>query len=148
MNLLEPISAHMTTDLVTLSPNDNIWTAKNLFENNNIHHIPVVDFKEIVGMLSKSDLDLFCHGFNKDKDIKAEEDRLKAAKVGEIMSKQLAKLEANDRIRTALEVFKMNRFRALPVVQDGTDLIGIITTHDIIVALANEPVKLEDYGSL
>ncbi|MBT8219917.1 MAG: CBS domain-containing protein [Bacteroidia bacterium] len=148
MNLLQPISALMTTELHTLSPSDDLWTAKTVFDKHHIHHIPVVEFKEIVGMLSKTDLNLFIHGFNKGKDAAASEKRLKETQVGEIMTEQLAKLEASDRLRTALEVFKMNRFHALPVVKDSTDLIGIITTHDIIVALASQPVKLEDYGSM
>jgi CBS domain-containing protein len=44
----------------------------------------------------------------------------------------------------ALEVFKENLFHALPVVEEG-NLVGIITTYDIISRLADEPITLADY---
>ena len=64
------------------------------------------------------------------------------------MKKQLAKVEPTDSIRTVLEVFKLNRLHALPVVENGNDLIGMITTHDIIIALAEEKVELQDYREI
>ena len=147
-NPLEPVSSIMSTDLVTLSPGDDLWTAKLLFEKHQIHHMPVVRFKDIVGMLSKTDLNLFYHGYSKGKEADEEKAHLQETRVDEIMTKQLAKLEATDQIRTALEVFKLNRFHALPVVENGDDLIGLITTHDIIVSLSKEKIELEDYKDL
>ena len=44
-----------------------------------------------------------------------------------------------------LEVFKTNRIHALPVEENG-ELVGIVTTYDIICALAEEEIKLEDYN--
>ena len=147
-NPLEPVSSIMTTDLVTLSPADDLWMAKNLFDKHNIHHIPIVRFKDIVGMLSKSDVYLFCRGYCKGKAAEDEKQHMQESRVDEIMTAQLAKLEANDQIRTALEVFKLNRFHALPVVENGNDLIGLVTTHDIIVALSEGKIELEDYKDL
>ena len=147
-NPLAPVSSIMSTDLVTLSPGDDLWKAKGLFEKHKIHHIPVVRFKDIVGMLSMTDLNLFYRGFCKGKLAVAEKEHMQETRVDEIMTKQLAKLEATDPIRTALEVFKLNRFHALPVVENGDDLIGMITTHDIIIALSEEEIELEDYDNL
>ncbi|MEL7221581.1 MAG: CBS domain-containing protein [Bacteroidota bacterium] len=47
-------------------------------------------------------------------------------------------------IELGLEVFKLNRFHAIPVM-DEEKLVGIVTTYDIIDALASEPVQLSDY---
>ena len=147
-NPLEPVSSIMSTDLVTLSPGDDLWMAKGLFEKHKIHHIPVVRFKDVVGMLSLTDLNLFYRGYSKGKEAEAEKEHMQETRVDEIMTKQLGKLEPTDQIRTALEVFKLNRFHALPVVENGDDLIGILTTHDIIVALSKEKIELEDYEDL
>jgi acetoin utilization protein AcuB len=70
--------------------------------------------------------------------------RLKTWEAEDIMSTKLAKVESSDAIRTALEVFKINRFHALPVV-DNDELVGIVTPLDIVIALANEPISLGDY---
>ncbi|MEO0340018.1 MAG: CBS domain-containing protein [Bacteroidota bacterium] len=36
----------MTTDLITVNPADKLTQVKEVFDSNNIHHIPVVRFKE------------------------------------------------------------------------------------------------------
>ena len=37
----------MSTDLVTVSPNDNLAAARELMHEKHIHHLPVVDDQEI-----------------------------------------------------------------------------------------------------
>ena len=57
------------------------------------------------------------------------------------MTKGLAKLTPDQRINVALEIFLENRFHAIPVVEEQSgELIGIITTFDVIKALASEEV--------
>lgn len=143
MNLLAPVSTLMTTKLITVHPTDKLTVVKDLFDKNKIHHLPVVKYKEIVGMVSKTDLLSFLKGFESDSyDNYMNDVRLKNYTAEDIMTRGLAKLEPSDRINVALEVFKENLFHALPVVEDG-ELVGILTTFDIIRALANEPAKPE-----
>lgn len=137
----------MAKQLITLDPADPIREAKEIFDKHNIHHIPVVRYKNIVGLLSKTDFDRFLHLSPKGADNGAElleNTRLDTWKVRDIMTEKLAKVDSKEPIRTALDLFRLNRFHALPVV-DNDELVGIVTTFDIIDALANEPVKLEDY---
>ena len=56
------------------------------------------------------------------------------------MTTGLAKLEPDDRINVALDVFCVNLFHALPVVKDN-ELVGILTPFDIIKTLAEEKVS-------
>lgn len=145
MNLLSPISTIMTTELVTVTPSDPLTRVKEIFDEHNIHHIPVVRFKKIVGIISKSDFSYFLWGYtNNEMTDTLTNNRLKTWEAEDIMSTKLAKVESSDAIRTALEVFKINRFHALPVV-DNEELVGILTPLDIVIALASEPIKLEDY---
>ena len=51
-----PISEIMTSDVITLNPKDNLESAERLFKSKKIRHIPVVNGKEIIGMLSYTDL--------------------------------------------------------------------------------------------
>ena len=51
-----PISRIMTTNLVTIPVTEKLENAEKLFKENHIRHIPVVKDKEILGMLSYSDI--------------------------------------------------------------------------------------------
>lgn len=145
MNLIAPVSTIMTKNVIAVTPDDDLMKVKELFDNYNIHHLPVVKYKEIVGIISKSDFLHFLHGFKgNDLDRFLDETRLKSWKASEIMTKGLAKVDSQEPIRTVLDVFLINRFHAIPVV-DNSELVGIVTTYDIIKALAQEPVTLEDY---
>lgn len=126
----------MTRDLITVHPKDTLLDVKEIFDKHRIHHLPVVEFKKIVGIMSKTDLLYYQRNYDQVpyKDV-FEESRLKAYKVGEVMRKGLATLSPDDRINVAIEVFRENILHAIPVVEND-ELIGLVTTHDIIEALA------------
>lgn len=148
MNVLAPISTIMSTELITITPGESLIAVREVFEKHNIHHIPVVRYKEIIGLISKTDYLYFKHGCVGGIGEKEKETyQLNQWKAEEIMTSKLAKLESDDPIRTALDLFRLNRFHALPVLKEG-DLVGIVTPHDIIEALANEKVTLENYEAL
>ena len=135
----------MEKNLITVAPDDKLEVVKQLFDENNIHHLPVVRYREIVGMISKTDFAHFLHGFAQNSvDQLLESVRLNAWKAKEIMTAKLAKVEADDPISLAIDLFKLNRFHALPVLE-GEALVGIVTTFNIINAIAAQPVELEDY---
>lgn len=141
MNTLAAISTIMTKDLITANPKDNLSAVKELFDNNKIHHIPVVRYKKIVGIISKTDVLYFVKGYSQNSyDDVINETRLKNYTAEEIMTTGIAKLSPDDKISTALKVFRENLFHAIPIVKDE-ELVGIITTYDIIKALVDEPIK-------
>ena len=63
MNIVAPVSTLMSTRLITVSPDDNLEKVKTCFDENNIHHLPVVSYKKIVGIISSSDFNHFLRGF-------------------------------------------------------------------------------------
>lgn len=146
MNLLTPVSEIMKTDLVTVSPETSLLNAYQLFQEHNIHHLPVTEYKKIVGILSQSD---FLKLLEAVQQLQLEASvvetiNLKGHTVAELMTIGMAKLESTDTIRTAIDLFNLNRFHALPVV-DQDELVGIVTTFDVIELLKGEIIKIEDY---
>lgn len=138
MDVLAPVSTIMSRNLLTVNEKDKLSAIKEIFDQHKIHHIPVVRFKKIVGIISKTDFLYFMRGFTQNEEDRFVNDaRLKAYTADEIMTTGLAKLEPTDRINVALEIFKINMFHAIPVI-DNEELVGIITTHDIIRTLAEE----------
>ncbi|MBK8969355.1 MAG: CBS domain-containing protein [Saprospiraceae bacterium] len=136
MNAYAPISTIMETDLVTVNPEETLLAVKKVFEQHSFHHLPVVRFKKIVGIISKSDFQHFTGGLNHASEQEIAQ-LLANKKAEDIMTKGLGKLEPDDRINVALEIFSKNWFHALPVVKND-ELIGIVTTQDVIKAIINE----------
>jgi acetoin utilization protein AcuB len=140
MNLFAPVSSLMTDHkhLVTVNPEESLLKVKEIFDTHSFHHIPVVHFREIVGIISKSDFEHFMGGGSiYDNDRFINQLRLNTATAKDIMTKRLGKVESTDRLNVAVEIFTINRFHALPVVDDG-ELVGIITPFDILKALGEE----------
>lgn len=117
----EPVSSIMSTDLITLKPDDTLQVVAQTFREKRIHHLPVVENGNLVGLITT--YDLFKMG-------KAAEDYANI-KVREVMTTKLAKLEPTAKVGTAAEIFLENLFHALPIV-DGEKLVGIVTTFDVL----------------
>jgi CBS domain-containing protein len=147
MNKVAPVSSLMTRHLITVSPDDKLSVVKEIFEKNSFHHLPVVRFNKIVGIISKHDFDMYVAGLNRHfQDGFVNKFLLVHHQADEIMTKKLAKLNADDELAVALEVFCRNLFHALPVVDDAGELVGILTTWDIINAVAKEKILDSDYA--
>ena len=58
--------------------------------------------------------------------------KLRGFKVKEIMHDRVVTIQDDTPIRQVVAILAENRFRALPVVNSNSELVGIVTTHDII----------------
>ena len=141
MNLQAPVSSIMSENLITVTEKDRLTKVSDIFKKHKIHHIPVVLGEQIVGIISREDLYLFKKGIGSGSAEKMiNEIRFDNYKAEVIMTRGLAKVEPNDKIEVALDIFCKNIFRALPVVEDDK-LVGIITTYDILLQLNKESSK-------
>jgi len=125
----------MTTPVKTLSPTDTMDKAQELFRKNNIHHIPIVKDKKVLGIISQTDYLKVLHGFTLFKTQKSElynSAILRSLLVSEVMTKQVATLHPEDTVEVAAGFFKENLFHALPIVDGKGELVGILTTYDLI----------------
>ncbi len=134
MNLFDPVETIMSSQLITVSQNDPIGLLVEIFKKNKFHHILVVQEMELIGIVSRDDLIYF---LTKDMKESKQQKRLQKHTVSEIMITQIATLEPDDKITVALEVFKRNILRALPVVIDKVP-VGIVTPYDIIKKLSED----------
>lgn len=117
----ENVETIMIKDLITLGPESTVAHAVEIFKTKRIHHIPIVDEGRLVGLITTHDL------WNKF----VAPDMYENTKIKDIMSKKLVKIEPEDKVGTAAELFLDNRFHALPVVKDGM-LVGLVTTFDVL----------------
>lgn len=137
MDLKAPVSTIMKTQLVTVSEEDELEKIRDLFYTFGFHHLPVVQYKSLKGLISLSDISFLVDP----KPVELES--IKAAlidtsdiKAKHLMQTHLAKLDPDDRISLAIDIFLNNNFHCLPVV-NGDELVGLVTPNDILRALVN-----------
>jgi acetoin utilization protein AcuB len=118
----EPISRIMTREVLTVKPGDDLNVVKDILFSKRIHHLPVVEGKKMVGIITSYDLVKLG---------KAHED-YSNIKVETVMTRGVATLGPNEKIGAAAEVFLENLFHGLPIVNERGELVGIVTTHDIL----------------
>ncbi|MDX1667419.1 MAG: CBS domain-containing protein [Saprospiraceae bacterium] len=135
MNAEKPVREIMTREVITVSPEDTMDKVRDIFRRHAIHHLPILRDGRVVGILSKSDYLRLQHGFTLFKTHKSEEYNdaiMRSLLVGEVMVKQVATLNPEDTIEIALGIFRENLFHALPVVDQSGQLVGIVTTYDLL----------------
>lgn len=117
----EPVSSIMSSDLITIHPDDQLSRILDLLSSHRIHHFPVVRDGRLEGLLTTYDLFRL--------NIKHED--MQQVRVGDVMTRKLAILEPSAKVGTAAEIFLENLFHALPVVDSGK-LVGIVTSFDVL----------------
>jgi CBS-domain-containing membrane protein len=143
---LAPVRKIMTTQVITVEPNTVMTEVARLFKTNNVHHIPVVKKGRVLGILSTTDINRLEHHFTLFRTTQAEEINmavLSSLIAREVMSPHVVTVRESDSVQFAADIFRENLFRALPVVNDRREIVGIITPYDLMIyAFTPEPLHL------
>lgn len=118
----------MTINPVMIGPGDSAAKARELLETSAIHHLPVVENGRLVGIVSSADL-LKLYVLDQEVALSA------LATVSQIMELKPVVLTTTATLRDAAEKLMSGGFHALPVVDDDRNLVGIVTSVDLIDAL-------------
>jgi len=121
----QSIDKVMTVSPVTVTPGDELSKARQLFDSTGVHHMPVVDDGQLVGILSASD-------FLKLHLLKNLNESLEKITVGQVMQPNPVVLQSGANLRDAAEKFSAGEFHALPVMGDDGAVAGIVTTSDLV----------------
>lgn len=125
-----PVSKIMTTDIVTVNTTQTLIEVDKILTENNIRHIPVVSGKTVIGMLSKIDLQKisFVNTVDGDELTTVIYDELS---IEQVMTKNLIVIQKDNTIYDVADILATSEFHSLPVL-DGEELVGIVTTTDLI----------------
>lgn len=135
MDKLIEVKHIMTTDLITADPDEILDSVKHKLISNHIQHIPVVDGRKILGIISKGDIHRMEHHFTlfqSEKALESNRQIFSTILASEIMTKTLVKLKDTDPASIAVDLFRENLFHALPVVNAKDQLVGMITPLDLL----------------
>lgn len=133
-----PVSQIMSKDVITLNHADDLVTAEKLFKSNRIRHIPVVSGREIKGMLSYTDLLRISFAdatYEDESDVDTVVYNMFT--IEQVMAKNLVTVNSHNTVKEVAEILASKEFHALPVV-DNNELVGIVTTTDLIKYLIEQ----------
>ena len=122
----DPLSHVITTNLKTVQISQKMSEVHRLVVENQIHHVPVVDGRRLVGMISTTDI------IRLNITVSNADDWT----IGKVMKKNLVTIEIHDTVRKAAQLMSDGIFHSLPVVNKDGHLVGIITSTDLIRYLA------------
>ncbi len=123
----------MNRDLVTVGPDDSFRIAMHLIRQKGIRHLPVVEGKRLVGIVTDRDLRQAAPSGATSLSIHELHYILEKLTIREIMTKHVVSIRPDQTVEDAALLLLGHRIGALPVVRDD-ELVGIITETDILQA--------------
>lgn len=109
----------MSKNVISVAARTSIADAREALQTAEIDHLVVMDGKRIAGVLAGRDMS------------RAGDDR----PVSEVMTRHVVTIEPEATLRRAAGVMRGRAIGCLPVLDDGR-LVGIVTTADLLTALA------------
>lgn len=118
----------MRKEVRTIKPTESVSMARELFRRYDIHHLVVVDQKNVIGLIADRDL------MDVDTDMP----------VQRAMAHPPVTITPDETVRKAAALMTGHVIGSLPVVDEGK-LVGIVTTYDLVALLAKgatRPVRM------
>lgn len=123
----------MQTNIITVHSDCSVQDAIRIMEENQIRHLPILENKELVGIVSERDLRPFFPAPLTG----SKEEMCSGIKVGEVMQTNLITVHPLDFIEEAARMIYEHKIGCLPVVRQDR-LVGIITQLDVLRTLVEQ----------
>jgi acetoin utilization protein AcuB len=142
------VKNRMSTEVVTLTPDQTLLRAMSLIQQKGIRHLPVVQGEKVVGMVTEFDVRKAGASDSTTLSVFELNYLLDQIKVSSFMSKKVITVSPEEPIEGAAKKIYDYKIGALPVV-DHDRLVGLISSSDILetfieVLGINEPsVRVE-----
>ena len=134
----ESIAKVMTSAPASVSRNQPVSAARRILEEKGVHHLPVTDGDQLVGMLTSNDLLRVSFGEFGSQDGRSLDAILDHTyTISDLMSANPTTVNRDQTVRDAATILAGSGFHSLPVV-DGSALIGIVTSSDLLHYLVEQ----------
>jgi acetoin utilization protein AcuB len=129
---MEPVSAFMTRDVVSVAPDTPLLDVQNLLKQHGFRHLVVVDDDgHLAGVLSNRDVLKALSPFLNTTAETQRDVRTLAQPASKLMNKAPQTVSPDTAAKEAASLLLDGAISALPVVQENK-LVGIVTTKDLL----------------
>ncbi|MEO1717977.1 MAG: CBS domain-containing protein [Planctomycetota bacterium] len=132
------IAGILTNSIVTVSMDDSLETVRALFKQHRFHHLIVVEKGKAVGVLSERDLLKNISPFIDQMSERKQDTWTLKKRVHQIMQRDLVWATPDTSIHDASLMMAANQISCLPVLDEQSKPLGIVTARDILRWLADQ----------
>jgi CBS domain-containing protein len=128
----DPIKNIMSKALHTVQKGQPISEVLKILHTHKIHHVPVLDGKRVVGIVSSTDLmqlSMGAKGYDSNQMwpfIDSQQELI------DVMTADPKILNESDTVRDAAQALSSGSYHSLPIVDSNHQLAGMVTTTDLI----------------
>lgn len=126
------VSEIMSRRVVTLNLDDRLSEAKEIFDNVSFHHLPVIDDGELVGVLTKKDMEFAISPYIGQSSELPRDVQTLEKRIHQVMTRDPIHLSHDYKLRKAVEIMLDNGISCLPVTNKRKQVVGIITWRDLL----------------
>ena len=128
----EAVTSVMSSNPVSVSQNQPVSAARRLLEEKGIHHLPVTNGDQLVGILTSTDFLRVSFGEFGNQDARSLDAMLDHTyKIADLMNSTPTTISQDQTVRDAAGLLASSTFHSLPVV-NGQTLVGIVTSSDLL----------------
>jgi len=128
----ESIVNVMTEYPISVQITETVSTVRKIMIEKNIHHIPILDKRQLVGLISFTDM-LKLNILSDDTSMQTIDARLdEQFTINDVMTPYLSTLKETHKVRHAVEALAKGKFHSIPITDNAGHLVGIVTSTDLI----------------
>ncbi len=137
------ISTIQTKNPMSLKPSDNVGKVRAMFRKHKISHMPIIDDKKLVGIISQQDLLDFSTKprFRQTRgDRKGEKEEMTNVPVESVMVSPVITVPPTTTLKDAEKKMHDNNIGSL-IIKEGEKLLGIVTRTDFLEPIAEMEIE-------
>ena len=127
----DPVSRLMSREPVAIDTEHKPSDARKLMHEHGIHHLPVVQGRRFIGLITANDLLRVSFGDTYKQDVRMVDALLDTMTIRDVMQEDVLTVQHDEPIRRAAQLLADGAFHSLPVL-DGDTLVGVLTSTDLI----------------
>ena len=132
----ECVREHMATELITVSPDDNLEDAARVLKEAHVTGAPVMQGSKVVGVLSRNDLlKALAKLPADDGDFAKHADELRERPVRDVMTQEPQTIFPSISMLDAGKIMARDRLNRLLVTNESGELCGIVSSTDVVFVL-------------
>lgn len=134
----EPVQHIMAADPISVHEKQKVSDVHHLIVERKIHHVPVVSGRKLIGLISANDLLRVSWGDVNRQDPRQVDALLDTLTIRDVMQEDIVTLRRHDTVRRAAELLSQGEYHSLPVLDDDDELVGMVTSTDVIKYLLDQ----------